>query len=133
MPLDIFSTPGGDAYSNPFVGAPGPVVNVKVDVSTLTVAEVDTNGYLKPGVPLQANGALVTAAGQSVYGVTIEEQRLSGRRDNANIAADTNDTMIAVATSGTINRDFAESMLGRAYTANEQAALLAGLFKLTTT
>ena len=133
MPLDIFSKPGGDAYANPFIGAPGPVVNFKVDVSTLTAAEVDDGGYLKPGVPFQANGALVTAAGQSVYGVTLEALRLSGRRDNANLAADTNDTMIAVATSGTINRDFAESVLGRPYTANELAALLAGLFKLTTT
>ncbi len=133
MPLDIISTPGGDAYSNPFVGAPGPVVNLKVDVSTLTAAEVDANGYLKPGVPLQSNGALVSAPNQVAYGVTVEEQRLSGRRDNANLAADTNDTMIAVATSGTINRDFAESMLGRPYTANEQLALAVGLFKLTTT
>ena len=106
---------------------------MKVDVSTLTTAEVDSSGYLKPGVPLQANGALVSAAGQTVHGVTIEAVKLTGRTGNANLATDTSDPLVAVNTEGLINRDIAEDNLGRVYSANELAALALGGFKVTTT
>lgn len=133
MPIEIVSTAGDSLYENPFIGAPGPVVNVTLDISTMTTAEVDAKGYLKPGVPVQASGALVSGTGQTVYGVTVEAQKMPGRTGNANLAGDTSDPMIAVATSGTINRDLSEDNLGRAYGANELTALPLGGFKLTTT
>jgi hypothetical protein len=133
MPMEITTTAGGTAYANPFVGRPGPTTNFKIDVSTLTTDEVDGYGYLKPGVPFQASGALVSGASQTVHLVTVEAIKLPGRTDNSGLSSDTTDPIIGGATSGLINRDIAEDNLGRAYTANELAALALGGFKVTTT
>lgn len=131
MPVRVTNTAGGQAYGNPFVGSPGPTTNLKIDVSTLTTAEVDTDGYLKPGVPFQSTGALVSGASQVIHGVTMEPIKIAD--GNTALAGDTSDPIIGVVTSGLINRDLAEDNLGRAYSANEIAALAAGGFKLTTT
>lgn len=136
MAIEVTTTAGGDVYGNPFVGKPGPIVNLKVDVSTLTTAEVDVYGYLKPGVPFVATGTLgtlVSTTGQTIYGVTVEAQKLAGVSTNTALSGITADVIVAVATSGTINRDFAEDGLGRAYGANELTALALGGFKVTTT
>lgn len=132
MPIEVRKTEGGDAYINAFLSITTGV-NFQVDVSTLTVAEVDESGTLKPCVPLQATGALISAPGQVAYAVTIEAQKLPGRTDNADLATDTTDPILAGAMGGTINRDIAEDVLGRAYTADELSALAAGGFKLTRT
>lgn len=123
-------------YDDPFISPPIAVVNLKIDVSTLTTDEVDSRGYLKPGVPFRVSGTsglLISAGSQVVYGVTREAQKMRQRTDNADLGTDTNDAMYAVETGGTINRDLAEDILGRAYSADEIAALAAGGFKLTTT
>ena len=92
----------GALYGHPFVSPVRDPDHVKLDVSTLTAAEVDAYGYIKPGVPLQQNGALVSAAGQTVHGIVIEAEKLPHRRDNANLATDSSDPLIAVCTSGLI-------------------------------
>jgi hypothetical protein len=58
-----------------------------------------------------------------VYGVTVEAQKLV---DN-NVAALTGVFAIVVATDGLVNRDLAEDILGRAYTAAEIAGFRAGI------
>lgn len=122
MPLEITKTAGGIAVGNPFVGAAEQPDHVKVDVSGLTINEVDTNGYLKPGVPLAKTGILVGASPAFVYGVTKEAQKIvPANPTNATLAAVTADPLITVFTLGLVNRDIIEDNLGRALTADEVA------------
>jgi len=135
MPMDIVTTAGQAAYANPLLGAINHVDHVKVDVSGLTTAEVDTKGYLKPGVPLTQAGILVAAG--SVYGMTFEAVKIvtpAQAGSTAALAAVTSDPLVAVCTHGLVNRDIGEDNLGRAYTAAEIAGMGAGnALKLTST
>lgn len=132
--LDIQNIPSpGALYGHPFVSPVRDPDHVKLDVSTLTAVEVDAYGYIKPGVILQQNGAIITAANQTAYGVVIEAEKLPGRSNNTGLAADTTDPLIAVCTDGLINRDIVKDNLGRDLNPNELAALAAGGFKVTTT
>ncbi|MES2462917.1 MAG: hypothetical protein V4671_20220 [Armatimonadota bacterium] len=119
--LRITKTAGDTTYTDPFLFKAG-VVNLQIDASALTTAEVDANGYLKPGVPFTSVGVL-PGASTVVYGVSVEEVKIAA--DNTGLAGITNDPIIAVATHATINRDIAEDNLGRAYNANELAAVTA--------
>lgn len=125
MPAHIKKTVGGTTYAPVFIGDILGMQQVVVDVSTLTIDEVDADGYLKPGVPFQKDGTLISGGGQFVYAVNPEPQNL--RLDtipptNVSLAADTKTWPLGMGTGGEINRDVAEDMLGRAYTANELAA-----------
>lgn len=138
--IEITNTAGGIAYPNPFTSQINDTGHVKLDTSTMTAdtgsgGEVDAYGYLKPGVPLKSDGTLVSGSSQVVYGVTMHPIKLPGRTSGSSpaLSGDTTDPIIGVALSGTINRDAAEDILGRAYSANELAALTAGGFKVTTT
>ncbi len=99
--------------------------NVLIDVSTLSANEVDSKGYLKPGVPVNKTGDLVTAG--FVYGVTIEATKIA--EDNTDLA-NTPDTFVAVSTSGLVNRDLVEDILGRPLSAAEIAGFDAAGCKL---
>lgn len=119
MPMSIVKTAGGIGYGNPFIGGVNHPAQVKVDVSGLTIAEVDQFGYLKPGVPLTKTGVLVTT-GLFVYGVTIEAQKIvPDNPTDVTLAAVTVDPIITVNTVGHVNRDVLEDNLGRALTADE--------------
>lgn len=132
--IEIVNGPGeNQLYGHAFVSPVRDPDHVKLDVSSLTPAEVDAQGYLKPNVPLRQNGARVSAPGQIVHGVTIEAIKLPGRTGSANLATDTTDPLVAVATSGLLNRDIARDNLGRVFTPDELSALAAGGFKVTTT
>lgn len=135
MPLRIENTAGGKSWSNPFVGEMGPPAHLKLDVSTLTTDEVDSRGYLKPGVPLKVNGALVSGAGQVVYGMTCEAQKIvADNPTNTTLGEDTSDPLVTVIISGLVNLDVVEDNLGRALSANELAAIAAaGCHLLLTT
>jgi hypothetical protein len=125
MPISIQKTTGGLAHAPVFVGEILATDAVKVDISALSSNEIDANGYLKPGVPFQKSGLLV-AADTPVFGVTIEAIKIA----DGNAAGDISgavDCFVAVGTHGVINRDIAEDVLGRAYTAAEIAGFaLAG-------
>jgi len=138
MPIRVKETSGGQGYGNPLVGDPGPFTHIKLDVSGLTIDEVDANGFLKPGVLLTSAGILVGAAPAFPYGIVVEAIDLGLATvppTDLTLAADTSDPLIAVSTSGLINRDVAEDNLGRAYSALELAGLIAAgsHFTLTTT
>jgi hypothetical protein len=126
MPLAITKTVGGTTYGPVFIGDIDHMQQVLVDISTLTTDEVDADGYLKPGVPFQKDGTLVSASsGQFVYAVNPEAQNLRMAvlpPTNATLAADTRTWPLGMGTMGEINRDIAEDNLGRAYTSNELAA-----------
>lgn len=137
MPIAVKVTPGGSGYGSPMVGPVDHTVHVKLDVSVLTIDEVDADGYLKPGAVLKQDGTPVGAA-EAVFGVVVEATFLALATippTNVSLAADTSDPLIAVCTHGIVNRDIAEDNLGRAYTAAEIAgfALAGSSLKLTTT
>lgn len=77
MPLMVTEYDAGTGYANPFVGPCDQVAQIKIDLSDLNGDEVDTNGYLKPGVPFNRNGEMIgleasagTAVGAAVAGNT---------------------------------------------------------------
>jgi hypothetical protein len=127
MPMSVVKTEGGRTNANPFIGGVNHPAQLKVDVSQLTIAEVDQFGYLKAGVPLTKTGVLVTT-GLFVYGVTIEAQKIvPDNPTDVSLAAVTVDPIITVNTVGHVNRDVIEDNLGRALTAEEIAGFdLAG-------
>jgi hypothetical protein len=139
VPIDVRNTAGGSLYASPFVGPVDHTVHVKVDLSGLTVDEVDAAGYLKPGVPLNnANPAVLIGASTVTftYGVTVEATKLplaTVPPTNTTLGTETADCLVAVCTHGVINRDVAEDNLGRAYTANELAAFVLPGSRLTLT
>lgn len=114
----------GEVYALPFVGPINHTHTLAVDITALTVDEIDADGYLKPGLPLDAAGALVGVAPAYVFGVTIEPLKVAESNSAADIAA-AGTVDIAVATIGQVNRAVAEDILGRALTANEVAGFAA--------
>lgn len=122
-------TGGEELYADVCMGEPQGVDTIKLDVSAMTVAEVDAYGFLKPGVPLKKDGTLV-GNGEAVYGVVPNAVKLRGRTNNANLGADTNDVHVAVATSGSVQKKAIQKNLGRALTANELAGFAAAGCKI---
>ncbi|HEY6244559.1 MAG TPA: hypothetical protein VIX17_11455 [Pyrinomonadaceae bacterium] len=123
MPLSITNTAGGSVHGNPFVGPINHTAHVKVDISGLTTKEVDAYGYLKPGVPLKQNGALV-GSGTFVFGVTMEAAKLNLAvvpPTDSSLSSETGDLFVAVGTVGQVSQDIIEDNLGRALTADELA------------
>lgn len=136
MPIAISTVASNQSYGNAFIGEMGQMDTIKLDVSDLTTAEVDSNGYLKPNVPLKSDGTLADGtSGEYIWGVTVEANKLPGRTDNSSLSSDTSDPLIAVCRDCLLNRDIAEDNLGRALTANELAAIAAAgsHVKVTTT
>jgi len=124
MPLSVVKTSGTTTYGHPFIGSVLGLQQVVVDISTLTTAEVDADGFLKPGVPFQKDGTLVSAgSGQFVYAVNPEPIKIINYvPTDALLTADTATIPVGMGTIGEVNRDVIEDNLGRAITANELAA-----------
>lgn len=125
MPIAIKKTAGGTTYPPVFVGEILAMEQVVVDISTLTTDEVDADGWLKPGVAFQKDGTLVSGSSQFIYAVNPEPQNLhlpTIPPTNTSLGNDTSTIPLGMATIGEVNRDIAEDVLGRAYTANELAA-----------
>lgn len=125
MPIRIEQVDaGGDITPSPFVGPVDHTAPVRVTASNLTTAEVDANGYLRPGVLFRRNGALVTAvvtAGEFVYGAAVESAKIAKSNSAADLTAAGTVTVI-VGLHCAINRAVLEDSLGRALTAGEVAA-----------
>lgn len=145
MPITVKNTAGGTIYGAVFVDGPRDVEQVIIDISTLTFAdesggEVDGNGYIIPGTPVQVFGstgtvgALVSGSGQTA-GVIFEAVKVPTTTvvdADADLDAIT-DFQVAVARGGLLNRDMAEDNLGRALGANELTALQLGGVSVTAT
>lgn len=114
-------TQGAHDYGSPFLGPVLYTVGINVAISGMSTAEVDANGVLKPGVPLQRAGTLVSAVSQTVWGCVAEAKKVAKTNATADLtAAGTKE--VPVVLIGAINRDILEDILGRALTANEVAA-----------
>lgn len=129
-------TAPGSIYGRPFIGPTDYPSQIAVNITVLTANEVDSMGFLKPGVPFSAAGALVGAA-VPVWGVIpepIDVLHLAPYDTNSWAAAlaAAGTQQITVITVGQVNRKIIEDNLGRVLTANEIAGFgLAGcLIKL---
>lgn len=127
MPLYVKrTTQSTTVYPPVFIGDILGMQQVVVDVSELTTKEVDADGFLKPGVPFKKDGTLADGTGgEFIYAVNPEPQNLRLATippTDVSLAADTSTVPVGMATIGEVNRDIAEDILERAYTANELAA-----------
>lgn len=135
MPLRVSTTTGTSTYGNPIVGQPGPLLQVVVDISELTTAEVDADGNLKPGVMFEADGGQPDGTGP-VYAMNLEPISIGHATippTDVSLAADTGTVPIGMTVGGIVNRDIVEDNLGRAMTANELAGLVAAGSQFTLT
>jgi hypothetical protein len=124
MPLSVTKTTGTTSYGHPFIGDVLGLQQVVVDISELTTAEVDADGYLKPGVPFKKDGTLADGSG-FIYAVNPEPQYIYHATippTDVSLAADTRTLPLGMGTIGEVNRDIIEDNLGRALTANELTA-----------
>lgn len=128
MPMSArVRTVAGQGYGRPFRGPVDHTAQIAVNVTALTVAEVDADGYIKPGVVLQKNGTLITAAAQIAYGVVPEPIKVANSNSAPDLAAASAAFQLAVGVIGMVNRAIMEDNLGRVLTANEIAGFdLAG-------
>lgn len=121
MPMRVKDTAdAGEVHANPFVGPIDHPIAIRVDVSTLTDAEVDDYGYLRPGTPLTRAGTL-PGVDEFVFGCVIEGAKVADDNVAATLAA-AEDVDVAVTVIGAVNRAILEDNLGRVLTANEIAA-----------
>jgi hypothetical protein len=96
---------------------------------------VDAFGRLKPGVPFKKDGTLADGtSGEFIFGVSVGGNQIVDKGPtNTTLGANTGVAPVAVATIAQVNRDIAEDVLGRAYSANEIAAFDAAGSKLVLT
>lgn len=119
----------GKIYGRPFEGAVEHRAQVTIDVTALTSAEVDSKGYLKPGVPFRQVSAgvagLVNAAAQVIFGVSIETIKVANGNAAGDLSGASTAFPIALATICQVRRGIIEDNLGRVLSANELAAFVA--------
>lgn len=135
MPLKVSTTTGTTGYGHPIVGKALGLLQVVVDISELTTAEVDADGFLKPGVMFKSDGTQPDGSG-FVYGVNPEPIKIVDYvPTDVLLAADTATIPVGCVTAGILNRDIIEDNLGRSLTGNEVTALAAAgsHFTLTNT
>lgn len=126
MPIRVTNPATADqVYASPFVGPVNHTAQIQVNLTLLTNAEIDSKGYLKPGVPLTLAGILVGVAPAYVFGVTIEAIKVANGNAAGDISGASTSFEVAVCTVGQVNRAIAEDNLARAYTANELAGFVA--------
>ena len=117
MPITITTSPGGTAYADIRVGT---VHNIHQALVVVAGVTADADGMIPPGLPLQADGTVVSGASQTAkYVVGPEAVRKGAANHFANAILD-----------GALNQDMIEDNLGRPLTANEVSALTAGNFTL---
>ena len=121
MPSMVEKTSGAIGYASPFVGEPKDILHVKVDVSARTSDEVDSDGYLKAGVPLTSDGLLIGASNTKRVGIVVEPVKIVAA--GTTLSGVTADPFVACSFTCAINRDAVEDNLGRALSANEIAGL----------
>ena len=115
-------TTTGSFYRAAFT-APTTNVSVTIDPSSFdTLDYVDTDGYLKPGTPLQADGTPADGVADVAKYIVPYAVKIAASNATADLNAASNNT-IAGATAGDVDRAVVEANLGRVLTANEIAAI----------
>lgn len=121
MPITVTApTGGGTGYIEIRLDPKGCETHqLKFDVSELT-GNKDADGYLPPGLPMQADGSPVDGASQTAAYVVGPEALKLGTADHFG----------NVILNGILVKDAIEDNLGRVLSANELAALTLGGFRL---
>ena len=133
MPLSVVKTAGTTTYGHPLVGDSGPLLQVVVDISELTTANVDADGFIVPGTSFKSDGTQPDGSG-FMYAMVVEPIKIIDYvPTDVLLAADTATIPVGCAVGGVINRDVVEDNLGRAMTANELAAAVAAGSQFTLT
>jgi hypothetical protein len=123
--IKVQKTTGGYVYPSPFLGPTDHTVMISVAASIFATGEVDADGVLKPGVPIAANGTLVTGV-EPVFGVTIGMQKIATTNATADLSA-AGTVRITIAVIGVVLLDVLTDVLERSLTATELAGFeLAG-------
>lgn len=126
MPIKITSFSGsGQSYSSPFTGPIDHTAAIPILLTNFTSAEVDANGYLKPGVPIKyaaadTQGLPISATSQFVYGCVVEATKVADGNTSGQLTGKV--VLVAVATKAQVRRAILEDILGRVLSANEIAA-----------
>lgn len=110
----------GDDYGLPFIGPVHHTASVPILLTIMSNKEIDSKGYLRPGIPISDTNILVGIAPAFVYGVTVAPIKVAADNAAGTIAA-LGTIWVAVATICQVNRALAEAILERVYTANEIA------------
>lgn len=125
-------TQSGGTYISPFIQNHKDPETIPVVASIFSAFEVDTFGFLKPGVPLAklaaGTGTLVGVAPAFVYGVTVEAQKIADLSTGLTLAAAltaAGTVQVTLGRRGLVSRALIEEMLGRVLTANELAGFIA--------
>lgn len=113
-------TSPGQLYGRVMHGITEYTAQRAINVAALTANEVDADGWLKPGVPFDVNGALI-GVGVAVFGISIEPIRVANSNSAPDLTAAGAAVQVALATIGQVNRKICEDNLGRVFTANEIA------------
>ena len=130
MPLknSVLTTPG-QVYGRPFDGPTNFQVQGVIDITALTSAEVDSDGYIKPGVPLReiSTGVfgLVNGAAQVIRAMVPESIKVANGNAAGDLSAASNAFPIGLYTRTQARRPIIEDNLGRVLSANELAAFAA--------
>lgn len=107
-------------YANPMVGPVNHTHQLAVNIAALTSREVDSKGYLKPGVIFDKAGIAVGVAPAYNYGITFAPQKVALSNSGTDLTA-AGVQRITVARFGLVNGDIVEDNLGAVMTANELA------------
>ena len=115
---------GGKTFPSPWRGRIDHVHQMRVNIAALTAKEVDPNGFLKPGIPLNnANPATLVTSG-AVFGCTIEPLKVAKSNSTADLTA-AGVQELTVGTFGQLTRALVEDILDRPLTAPEVAGFAA--------
>lgn len=124
-------TAGGQGYQDPFIGRSlDHTLSIATDITALSDDEIDSGGYLIPGLPLNADGELL-GAGDYVAGVVPEATKVAAGNDATSIAAALAAHPVIVCNRGNVSRDAMEYNLGRSLTAEEIAGFTVAGSQLT--
>jgi hypothetical protein len=121
MPTTVSRTTGGTAYASALIGD-YQTLHVKIDPASLPANAVDAQGILKPNVPLSLLGVTLAGITNEVPCVTVEGVKIAADNQSATLTAAA-DVFVACATTGVLNRDIMEDVLGRVLSSAEIAAL----------
>jgi hypothetical protein len=116
----VLSSPIDLAGNDGWIGPIDHTIAIPVDLTQFTAKEIDADGFLKPYIPLTRAGVMIGASPAFVYGITVAPFKVAEDNATATIAA-LGTVDVPVALIACVNRDFAEDILDRVYTANELA------------
>lgn len=122
MPMSrrVLTTPG-TIYGRPAVGPTDHTFQLACNLTLLSAAEIDEDGYLKPGVIWGKDGTPIGVAPEYAFGYVPEPIKVANGNAGGDISG-AGTQQIGVVIIGAVNRKIIEDNLGRVLTADEIAS-----------